>query len=718
MGWWNTIRGWFAAEEVDEEEEEEEIPVYDQVKAQELFRAYDTNRNGRLSWTEFEAALASFGEVRFKQDDRKLFDEVANHNGTIGLEDVMKKDVQRRLRDRMELGKALRPPVEGGGLRFIEPDASFKHNKKAIEDNCKEYLAKLGMVRMKQEPMTDTYLCNEAGEPQHPLVDLVMEGGGTLGLALVGFAWALEEAGVRFRSVAGTSAGAINAAFLASSGAVSDRRAHLANAALNDDFAKEFVDNSPTMTGKVESPKSFLSRKLGLGWFKHGALSFGWWLSSWFTSLEGTLDAGKAVRKLAHGPLDQLFSNKLGGIKAFLKKNALTVYTLFRIVWIRLGLVDGQGFEDWLDKKLRQIGGCSTLEALLGDGKHLHLDQSQVRFLRKSDPSEQPPDDIRAFVLQPELAMVTTDITTGSRVIFPRHAPAYFEHMRHVRIARLVRACMSVPIFFKPLTIKDIPNYDPRHPVSAKELLAAHPKSLAARAWTGWPGSLNYDGSIPSQATFVDGGLVSNFPLDVFHMSHEDVWLPSVGVKLGVDYVQPSPDEPNLSQLMGGMLNTMRRHGDATFLAKNQAANRLVTEIWIPGSVDSKWLSFNLDDRSKAILYAAGVRAAIGFLEKFDWEHYKKMRRVLYQGQHEFFAHNSANLRDRVTTMAATTEAGGAPATHAVRPLAVTAFATPTPVTAPGHVGARHPHRPRSHVNPIERSFLADLKEEIRSENP
>jgi hypothetical protein len=46
-------------------------------------------------------------------------------------------------------------------------------------------------------------------------VDLVLAGGGMLGIALVGFVCTLEHAGIRFRSIGGTSAGAINAMAIA-----------------------------------------------------------------------------------------------------------------------------------------------------------------------------------------------------------------------------------------------------------------------------------------------------------------------------------------------------------------------------------------------------------------------------------------------------------------------------------------------------------------------
>ena len=41
----------------------------------------------------------------------------------------------------------------------------------------------------------------------HQYVDLVMEGGGVLGIALVGYTYVLEQVGIRFLQVGGTSAG-------------------------------------------------------------------------------------------------------------------------------------------------------------------------------------------------------------------------------------------------------------------------------------------------------------------------------------------------------------------------------------------------------------------------------------------------------------------------------------------------------------------------------
>jgi len=56
----------------------------------------------------------------------------------------------------------------------------------------------------------------------HQYVDLVMEGGGILGIALVGYTYVLEEAGLRFLRIGGTSAGAINAMLLAALGTMEE----------------------------------------------------------------------------------------------------------------------------------------------------------------------------------------------------------------------------------------------------------------------------------------------------------------------------------------------------------------------------------------------------------------------------------------------------------------------------------------------------------------
>ena len=59
---------------------------------------------------------------------------------------------------------------------------------------------------------------SDVNDGHYQYVDLVQQGGGVWGIALAGYTYVLEQMGIRFFSVAGTSAGAINAMLIACMG--------------------------------------------------------------------------------------------------------------------------------------------------------------------------------------------------------------------------------------------------------------------------------------------------------------------------------------------------------------------------------------------------------------------------------------------------------------------------------------------------------------------
>jgi predicted acylesterase/phospholipase RssA len=71
-----------------------------------------------------------------------------------------------------------------------------------------------------------------------------MEGGGVLGVALVGYAYVLEEMGVRFLRVGGTSAGSINAVLVAGLGTLEQRK--------SERIIEELANMSSPGSGQVE----------------------------------------------------------------------------------------------------------------------------------------------------------------------------------------------------------------------------------------------------------------------------------------------------------------------------------------------------------------------------------------------------------------------------------------------------------------------------------
>jgi NTE family protein len=75
-------------------------------------------------------------------------------------------------------------------------------------------------------------------------VDLVQEGGGVLGIALCGYTYILEKAGIRFFSLAGTSAGAINTIMMAGTGRIGEPVSEIILDILSKKNLSDFVDGN------------------------------------------------------------------------------------------------------------------------------------------------------------------------------------------------------------------------------------------------------------------------------------------------------------------------------------------------------------------------------------------------------------------------------------------------------------------------------------------
>ena len=73
-------------------------------------------------------------------------------------------------------------------------------------------------------------------------VDLVQEGGGVLEIALVGYTYILEQAGIRFMSLAGTSAGAINTMMMAGLGTIDERKSEKVLTIINQQNLFDLLD--------------------------------------------------------------------------------------------------------------------------------------------------------------------------------------------------------------------------------------------------------------------------------------------------------------------------------------------------------------------------------------------------------------------------------------------------------------------------------------------
>ena len=377
-------------------------------------------------------------------------------------------------------------------------------------------------------------------------VDLVQEGGGVLGIALVGYTYILEAAGIRFFHLAGTSAGAINTMILAG------------------------IDS----IGKAKSPQvlTVLAKQ------------------DLFEFVDGDSDLKEIIQKAIDGtPFKKLLTKLLWNIRKV--KQAL---------FINLGLNPGKAFEVWIEKVLKESPNKVTTVGEL-------LEKRGKKYFPKgliNRNTGQPITDEFAKV-----HIITADLTTQTKVLFPKMGPMYWgDKMSDISPAKMVRASMSVPFFFVPFEIDNIPG-------------AGEPATEA------WIENANFHGPIPKKVKFVDGGMISNFPIYVFHSKSRSVpRKPTFGVKLST-YRDKSSDVDDLGSFVGSMISTMRHDSDNEFLIQNPDFKNLI--CFIDANKDFNWLNFKMSDEQKKKLFLLGAKKALAFLTSFDWGKYKISRELL-----------------------------------------------------------------------------------------
>jgi NTE family protein len=367
-------------------------------------------------------------------------------------------------------------------------------------------------------------------------VDLVMEGGGVLGIALVGYTYILEEMRIRFLGVGGTSAGSINALLIASMGAPAERK------------------SGPIITALANLP------------------------------LWDLVDGGNGVQRFLRAFLRKAWIPILG------LAGLMVIHRVFRF----LGLNPGDKFRSWLVDVLKGAG--------IGSVRDLRTRLATLpEGLKRRGGKKFTVDDAGAH-----LAIVSADITTQTKVVFPEMGPLYWEEPDRVNPADWVRASMAIPFFFEPFVAESVPR--------------------DAKAVSRWAtlAHLNWDQQkVPARCVLVDGGIMSNFPIDLFHCNDAVPDAPTFGVKLGGSKRQLQVIS-NPFKLGGAAFNAARHTLDFDFICRHPDYQKLVAHVDTTGF---NWLDFGMSDRQKIDLFVRGARAAAEFLEKFNWAQYKKIRK-------------------------------------------------------------------------------------------
>jgi NTE family protein len=390
-----------------------------------------------------------------------------------------------------------------------------------------------GIIRKLREDMVHEKQFSDITDSSgNQYIELVQEGGGVLGVALIGYTYVLEQMGIRFLSMAGTSAGSINTMLLAGLGDISKPKSEKVIEELVNKNLFDFVDGS-------SDAKNFIS---------------------------ALVKKARRVKLI------------LRGIK------------IIDDIYDHLGLNPGDDFTLWLKDFLKR-NGINNQNDLTKSFNRLP-DDLKIREGVNSNL-----DGISS-----RLVIIAADIITETKVDFPAMASLYWSNPGSVNPALYVRASMSIPYFFKPMKITGIPQGN-----QAKE---------------NWEKLVRFFGPVPRQVYMVDGGIMSNFPINVFHRNNTIPRMPTFGVRLGVDRNKLNKVTTPMN-LFGAMFNSIRHLHDFDFILRNPDYSMLIEKIDI-GEHD--WLNFGLSDKAKVDLFKRGAEAADRFLRCFNWLEYKKVR--------------------------------------------------------------------------------------------
>jgi NTE family protein len=453
-------------------------------------------------------------------------------------------------------------------------------------------------------------------------VDLVQQGGGVWGVALIGYVYTLEQMGIRFFSLAGTSAGAINAMAMAA------------------------IKNKDEEKGKTILE---LFLKLDMSCFidgKPNENAFNKWERKLISKFVKNPKYGKLIGILTLGLLGLLLLSTLVGLVslAFIPASefkwlhfitaglwvilfVLLGFTIHRFQIIAktgFGLNSGTDFYKWVNDDILEANKIHNLEELKNHFNKVpaDLDIDNKAFLREKD-------DIKPRV--PRLAFITSDVTTNNKIELPRMWKLYYPDLKSAKPADFVRASMSIPIFFETFKL-------PVNPSSPNE----------------WNEYLNWNfvdksaidqfvkNPIPAEVSFVDGGSLSNFPINIFYNPKYEVpRLPTFGVRLIEKRVSQINLFKNIIDYAWSIIASMKLSADKEFINKNKSYDMGIAYVEIGTTLS--WLNFYMNHEEKKELFKKGAEAAIAFLDQFDWNKYKQERKDEYEHMTNTQTHNPNN---------------------------------------------------------------------------
>ena len=428
----------------------------------------------------------------------------------------------------------------------------------------------------------------------HQYVNLVQKGGGVLGVALVGYTYVLEKMGIRFLRLAGTSAGAINTAMMTVIDRKEDAKSEKILKIICDLKFFNLVDGHPAARWLI---KMFITNKDFTKKIKTWIFTFIGILAFLLVSNVALIGLEHAFPKLHY---ITVFSFVLTGFYLVLS-GAVVFYIISLLKRLKnsgFGINPGDYFYDWLKKNMKDYG-VETVTDLRNKAAQ------PVPGIRMREPRM---DDVKS--LAGDVTFIASELVTQNKIQFPEMCDLFRPEsdVDSLQPAGFVRASMSIPVFFESYFINNIP-------CDNDEIKNAWITRFEMR-------------NPPPSTRFVDGGMLSNFPINIFF--NPKITIPRLP-SFGIDLDDAAPENKSqdaldwsLTGYLGRMFNTIRHYYDKDFLLKNEIFEKGIGKIPL---AEFNWLNFFMKDKDKIEMFVRGAEAAKEFLVHFDWDGYKANRK-------------------------------------------------------------------------------------------
>lgn len=426
----------------------------------------------------------------------------------------------------------------------------------------------------------------------HQYVNLVQKGGGVLGVALVGYTYILEQMGIRFLRMAGTSAGAINTAMLTVIGKKQEEKSGRVLDAISNLNFFDLVDGHPAARWVI---RRFITHKKYFQRVRNVVIGI---IALFTLLLIGSMVSLIMAQKNEGWRVPG--RSLLFALVIVMILIGELVHYIFKLIrkfkTAGYGINPGHFFYNWIEKQMRDNGVLNTADLVNKAGQdipglHLRHDHPQGVADLKGD-----------------ITLITSELVTQNKIEFPAMAGLFRSKGKDdLHPAGFVRASMSIPMFFESYFIKDIPCDLPEIKKQWKEIFD--------------------EDDPPGVARFVDGGILSNFPINIFYNPKVTVpRLPSFGIDLDDSAPEDKTKHAGSWTIMGyfgRIFNTIRNYYDKDFQLKNKVYSRGVGTIPL---AEYNWLNFFITDAEKLAMFEKGAEAATQFLLQFNWQEYKNDR--------------------------------------------------------------------------------------------